>query len=55
MFSEKACAEAGTPQELMGIGKSRVEPALIVGGPKAPVRPLPPTARVSATRQGVKG
>ena len=40
-------------QPLAGIGKLRVEPAVIDGGPKAPVSPLPPTERVSAIRQGV--
>ena len=54
MFNEYAWAVAGTLHELSGIGNARVEPAVMVGGPKAPVNPLP-TVRVSAILQGVTG
>src|SRR5580704_17135775 len=55
IFNEYACAAAGTLQLLAGTGKLRVEPAAMDGGPKAPVSPLPPVDRVSATRQGGSG
>lgn len=38
-FSEYALAEAGTPQELDTIGKSRLAYVPKLGGPKAPVLP----------------
>jgi hypothetical protein len=53
MFSEYACAEAGIPHVLDEMGKSRVEPPGMDGGPKTPVVPCP--ERVSATRHGVTG
>src|SRR5207244_48503 len=53
MFSEYACAAEGMLQLLFGTGKSRMEPPMRVGGPKAPV--MPSLARVSAMRHGVAG
>jgi hypothetical protein len=55
IFNEYAWAVEGTLQPLAGIGKLRVAPAAMDGGPKAPLSPLPPTTRVSAIRQGVSG
>jgi hypothetical protein len=52
-FNEYAAAVAGIPHELEGKGKERCVPAVIDGGPNAPVNPA--AARVSATRHGVTG
>jgi hypothetical protein len=48
MLAETAWAEMGMPQ-WPPTGKTRGVTALIEGGPKAPLKPLP---RVSASRQG---
>ena len=53
MFNEYAWAVPGTPQELCGIGKTRVDPCARDGGPKDPLKPKP--VRVSAIRQGIRG
>src|SRR5690348_17245953 len=52
-FNAYAFAPDGMPHELPGTGKSRVDPAAIIGGPNAPLMFCP--ERVSANRHGVTG